>query len=424
MSGMQADELYHGEQPDTLPAIVVGAGWSGLGVSDELKRANVRHCVLERRRIGDTWRTQRWDSFRMNTPNSRTVMPGDAYTGPDPDGFLTRDEFVTVLEDFAERNRLPVELNTPVIELARNGDGAYRISTAQGTRRALNVVIASGSLNRPVRPPCAATAPPNLLQIDASDYRRATALPAGSILVVGNGQSGGQIAVVEAGGRVFLATGHVGRLPRRYRGQDITTWLLQCGFMDQKRKDFVEASGRILPRPLLGAVHTISLQSLSARGVVLLGRFTGAADGRYFAFGDDLDEHIRFGNQTSADIKLEIDDYICRAQILAPAAEPDLAETVEPCLPAQPTRKLDVVACGITTVVWCTGFDGDFSWIRVSGVLDARGRPVQEEGVSPMRGIYFAGLDFASTRKSGTILAIAEEAARIVRHVVGGLCDA
>jgi putative flavoprotein involved in K+ transport len=363
----------------------------------------------------------------MNTPNSRTVMPGDAYNGTDPDGFLTRDEFVAVLEDFTERNHLPVELNTPVTELVRNSDGTYRLTTPRGTWRAQNVVIASGSLNRPVRPPCAATVPPNLLQIDASDYRCGTALPPGSILVVGNGQSGGQIAedLLEAGRRVFLATGHIGRLPRRYRGQDITTWLLQCGFMDQPRKDFIDASGRIPPRPLLGAVHTISLQSLSARGAVLLGRFTGATDGSYLAFADDLDEHIRFGNQTSTDIKHQIDDYICRTQVVAPAAEPDPAETVEPCLPETAIRKLDVVDCGITTVVWCTGFDGDFSWIRVSGVLDARGRPVQEEGVSPVRRIYFAGLDFASTRKSGTILAIAEEAARLVRHVVAGLliCD-
>jgi putative flavoprotein involved in K+ transport len=191
--------------------------------------------------------------------------------------------------------------------------------------------------------------------------------------------------------------------------------------MDQPRKDFIETSGRIPPRPLLGAVHTISLQSLSAQGAVLLGRFTGATDGRYLAFADDLDQHIRFGNQTSADIKCQIDDHICRAQILAPAAELDPAETIEPCVPAPPIRKLDAVACEITTVVWCTGFDGDFSWIRVSGVLDARGRPVQEEGVSPMRGIYFAGLDFATTRKSGTILAIAEEAARLVQHMVDGL---
>lgn len=407
---------------DTLAAVVVGAGWAGLGVSNALKRADISHCVLERRSIGDTWRTQRWDSFRMNTPNSRSVMPGDAYNGPDPDGFLTRDKFVAVLEDFAERNRLPVESNTPVTELARNDDGTYRLATPRGTWRARSVFVATGSLNRPIRPACAAMIPPSLLQIDASDYRCSTALPPGAILVVGSGQSGGQIAedLVEAGRRVFLATGHIGRLPRRYRGQDITTWLLQCGFMDQPRKDFVDASGRIAPRPLLGAVHTISLQSLSARGAVLLGRFTGAVNGRRLAFADDLDEHIRFGNQTSTDIKRQIDDYILRTRIGAPAAEPDPAETIEPCLPVVAIRELDVIASGITTVVWCTGFDGDFSWMRVSGVLDARGRPVQEEGISPLPGIYYAGLDFGSTRKSGTILAIAEEAARLVRCVVDG----
>ena len=193
--------------------------------------------------------------------------------------------------------------------------------------------------------------------------------------------------------------------------------------MDQPRRDFVEASGRIAPRPLLGAVHTISLQSLSAQGVVLLGRFTGAV-GDHLTFADDLDEHIRFGDQTSAEVKRRIDEHIDRARISAPAAEPDPAETIQPCLPAVPIRKLDVVACGITAIVWCTGFGGDFSWVRLSGALDATGLPVQEEGISPLRGIYYAGLEFASTRKSGTILALAEEANRVARCVVDGLSTA
>ena len=355
----------------------------------------------------------------MNTPNSRTVMPGDTYGGSDPDGFLSRDEFVAVLEDFAARNRLPVELHTPVTELAQNHDGAYRLVTPSGTWQAQNVVIATGSLNQPVRPPCA-TSVSGLFQIDAPDYRSASTLPPGDILVVGNGQSGGQIAedLGAAGRRVFLATGNVGRLPRRYRGQDVTTWLLQCGFMDQPRKDFVEPSGRLPARPLLGAVHTISLQSLSAQGVVLLGQLTGVVDGRYLTFADDLDEHIRSGDQTSTDLKRQIDDYISRARIEAPPAEPDPAETVEPRLPKEPIRELDVVACGIATIVWCTGFEGDFSWIHISGALDARGQPVHKEGVSAVQGIYFAGLDFASTRKSGTILGIAEEAAHLVQCMI------
>ena len=140
-----------------LDAVVVGAGWAGLGVSHALTRRGLRHRVLERGRIGETWRTQRWDSFRMNTPNVQTVMPGDRYEGSDPEGVLTRDEFVALLEDFAERNGLPVELDTPVTELADGREnGAYRLTTPRGTLRARNVVIASGSLNCPRRPPWAA----------------------------------------------------------------------------------------------------------------------------------------------------------------------------------------------------------------------------------------------------------------------------
>jgi putative flavoprotein involved in K+ transport len=403
---------------EILEAAVIGAGWAGLGVSAALIGAGIRHRVLERGRIGETWRTQRWESFRMNTPNSRSVMPGDTYRGPDPDGFLTRDEFVEVLADFAERKRLPVELHTPVTELVQDSEGVFRLSTPRRTLRVRNVVIASGSLNRPRRPVWSGALPPGLLQIDACDYRSPAALPSGSILVVGSGQSGGQIAedLVGAGRRVFLATGDVGRFPRRYRGQDITTWLLQSGFMDVPRKELIDASGRIAGRPLLGAVHTISLQSLSAQGVVLLGRFTGI-NGYGLSFADDLEEHIRLADETSADIKCRIDDYIRGAGIHAPPAEADPAETTPPCLPATPIHTLDAAACGITTVIWCTGFEGDFGWVRVPGVLDAKGQPIHEDGLAAVTGIYFAGLDFASTRKSGTILAIAEEAAHLVQRI-------
>ena len=402
---------------EVLEAVVVGAGSAGLAVSHALSHAGIPHRVLERGRIGETWRTQRWDSFRMNTPNRLTVMPGDSYEGTDPDGSLTRDEFVALLEDFAGRNHLPVELHTPVTELTQD-DGAYRLATPRGTLLAQNVVIASGSLNRPRRPAWSGALPPDILQIDACDYRSSTALPPGSILVVGSAQSGGQIAedLVEAGRHVFLATGRIGRFVRSYRGRHIITWLLKSGLMDVPRSQLIDASGRIAGRPLLGAVHTISLQSLSARGVVLLGRLTGA-DGRHLAVADDLEEHIRFADEASADTKRQIDGYIRRAGIAASAADPDPAETVHSCLPAPPIRALDAAECGITTVIWCTGFDGDFSWVRVLGALDATGQPVHADGAARVPGLYFAGLDFASTRKSGTILAVAEEADRLVRQL-------
>lgn len=405
---------------DVLDAVVVGAGWAGLGVSYWLARRGLRHSVLERGRIGETWRTQRWDSFRMNTPNVQTVMPGDRYDGDDPSGALTRDQFVALLEDFARRNALPIEPDTAVSELTHEND-AYRLTTARGTLLARNVIVASGSLNCPVRPACAAALPPGLRQIDASGYRSAADLPDGAVLVVGSGQSGVQIAeeLAQAGRTVFLATSRVGRLPRRYRGRDIMVWLLECGFLDVRREEVIRLAGRIPPRGVLGSLHTISLQALSAQGIVLLGRLTGVEDGAGLSFADDLEANARFADEASDNIKRHIDDYISRAGIDAPASEPDPAETVAMRQPNPAIASLDLARSGITTVVWCTGFKGDFSWMRLPGALDAAGQPVHEDGVAALPGLYFAGLDFASTRKSGIILAIGEEAPRLVEHIAG-----
>nr|WP_183721580.1 NAD(P)/FAD-dependent oxidoreductase [Rhizobium sp. BK060] len=405
---------------DVLDAVVVGAGWAGLGVSYWLARRGLRHSVLERGRIGETWRTQRWDSFRMNTPNVQTVMPGDCYDGEDPSGALTRDQFVALLEDFARRNALPIEPDTAVSELRHEND-AYRLTTSRGMLLARNVIVASGSLNCPVRPVWAAALPPVLRQIDASGYRSAADLADGAVLVVGSGQSGVQIAeeLAEAGRTVFLATSRVGRLPRRYRGRDIMVWLLECGFLDVRREEVIRLAGRIPPRGVLGSVHTISLQALSAQGVVLLGRLTGVEDGDRLSFADDLEANVRFADEASNHIKRHIDEYVSRAGIDAPVSEPDPAETVAMQQPNPTVASLDLSRSGITTVVWCTGFKGDFSWMRLPGALDAAGQPVHEDGVATLPGLYFAGLDFASTRKSGIILAIAEEAPRLVEHIVG-----
>ena len=407
---------------NVLDAVVVGAGWAGLGVSYSLARRGLRHSVLERGRIGETWLTQRWDSFRMNTPNVQTVMPGDRYEGSDPSGALTRNQFVALLEDFAKRNGLPVEPETVVTELASGHEkGEYRLTTSRGTFLARNVVIASGHLNCPVRPVWAASLTPSLCQIDASDYRNAAGLADGAVLVVGSGQSGCQIAedLAEAGRTVFLSTGRVGRLVRRYRGRDIMIWLVESGFLDVRREEIIQLAKRIPPRGVLGAQQTISLQALSAKGIVLLGRLTGVEDGDRLSFADDLEAHVRFADEASANVKRHIDEYISRSGIDAPAAEPDPAETVQASLPDPTIGSLDIAGAGITTVVWCTGFRGDFSWMRLKGVLDPAGQPLHEDGVASRPGIYFAGLDFASTRKSGIILAIAEEAPRLVDHIAG-----
>jgi putative flavoprotein involved in K+ transport len=363
----------------------------------------------------------------MNTPNVQTVMPGDSYDGTDPEGVLTRDAFVALLEDFAERNSLPVQRDCRVIELAAGPEnGVYRLTTSRGEFAARNVIVASGSLNVPRRPHWAAALPPGLHQIDASGYRSAADLPKGAVLVVGGGQSGCQIAeeLAEAGRTVFLSTSRTGRLPRRYRGRDIMIWLVESGFLDVRREQIIQMVGRIPARGVLGSTQTISLQSLSAQGVVLLGRFTGVQNGGHLTFADDAEEHLRFADEAAANVKRQIDEFIARAGIDAPAAEPDPQEIVAPSLSNPPIHTLDPAASGISTVIWCAGFRGDYGWMKLPGVLDAEGQPLHEDGVTTLPGIYFAGLDFGSTRKSGIILAIAEEAPRIAEHIVGRSSDA
>ena len=403
---------------EILDVVVIGAGSAGLGVSYFLKQQDREHRVLDAGRIGEVWRTQRWDSFHLNSPTIRSLLPGDAYDGPDPWGVVTNPEFISYLEGYAERHGLPVSTQIRVTELTRE-EGLFHAATARGVLSARHVVVATGDQNRPVWPPLSARLPVTLRQIDASTYRNAAALAEGAVLVVGSGQSGGQIAedLVRAGREVYLATSRNGRWVRLYRGGSMLNWLTLAGFMDVPRRELALSSGKVPARGLVGATHTISLQSLSAQGVVLLGRLRGIEDGK-FVFGDELLDNMRFADEASANSKRVVDAYIERAGLDAPPAEDDPAETVAPRLPDPPIRAIDWRAMGLGTVIWCTGFTGDFSWLRLPGALDAVGQPIHTDGVGTIPGLYFAGLDFGSTRKSGTVPAIAEEAARLVSRLV------
>jgi putative flavoprotein involved in K+ transport len=407
---------------DVLDVVVVGAGWAGLSISHGLSQSGVSHVVLERGRIGETWRSQRWDSFQFNIPRVLTIMPGDRYDGSDPEGAMTRDEFVSMLEGYVSRHRLPVRLGEAVTEVTPDEVGGYLVHKSTGTLRTQNLVVASGSLNRPKRPAQSQQITPSVHQLDASDYRSPAALGPGGVLVVGSGQSGGQIAkdLADAGRQVFLATSRIGRLPRRHRGRDMACWLVDAGVLDVRREEFILPSGANPARSLQGAVETLSLQSLSALGVVLLGRLEGA-DGAVLTFSGDVSENVRFADEASEASRRRVDDYIARNGIVAPPATDDPAEVVPARIPDPPITSLDLAARGITSIVWCTGFDGDFGWLRVPGAIGADKQPLHRDCIGTADGIYFPGLDLASTRKSGTILASIDESRTIVGHILGRL---
>lgn len=402
-----------------MDVVIIGGGWAGLGVSYELSRRGVAHRVFERGRIGETWRTQRWDTFRLNTTMADTVMPGESYKGDEPDGAMTHLEFIALLEDYARRHGLPVEEGRAVTKLAADNGGGFAVQLGDEIVRATIVVVATGSLCRPLPHPAWAMRL-SLPQVDACDYRSAAALPAGPVLVVGSGQTGAQIAhdLQGAGRTVYLATGRVGRIVRRYRGKDMLRWLDDSGFLDVRREELIAAApnGRLPGRGVIGATRTLSLQFLSAEGVILTGRLTGFADGR-LTFAADLDDHLRFGDEASENLKRFVDAYIERAGIAAIPAEVDAAEAIAPRLPDPPILALDPGELGC--IVWCVGLRGDYGYVKVDGALDAEGAPVHRDCVGAVPGLYFAGLDFGLTRRSGTIRAVCEESALIAELIAG-----
>jgi cation diffusion facilitator CzcD-associated flavoprotein CzcO len=403
------------DRGEVLDAAVVGGGFAGLAVSGALKTAGLSHVVFEKSRPCQTWMTQRWDSFRMNTPNVLTVMPGETYPGPDPEGAMTRDEFVASVLANAVRRALPVESGTGVSAVEPNDRGGFDIHTPQGVVQAHTVVATTGNLNVPKRPALAARLPASVAQIDGSDYRNAGDLRPGAVLVVGCGNSGGQIAEdIALGGRaVFLATGRNGRVPRRYRGRDIILWLMEDGRYDQPR---TAQSGR----PLLGATHTISFGSLSALGITLLGRVADVTAGGTLVIADDVAANAAHADIVSAEIRREIDEYIARQGIDAEPTTVDAAEAMPARFPTPTIRELDLTASGITTVIWSVGFCGDYRWLRVPGATDAAGQPVQSRCLS-VPGIYFAGLDSLEALKSGTIMVAAGESRRVADHIAARL---
>ncbi|WP_460452439.1 flavin-containing monooxygenase [Alsobacter sp. SYSU BS001988] len=406
--------------PSSSDVVVIGAGWAGLAASWRLRQAGVDHVILEKGRVGETWRTQRWDSFLMNLPNFAALMPGKRYTGDEPDGFLNRDEFVIQLEHYVARNRLPLLTKVHVTELL-GGPGGFRIVSSEGETQAQAVVVATGSLNKPVRPSFSPDVPSRILQMDASEYRNPDQLRHGAVLVVGAAQSGGQIAeeLAWAGRETYLSTGRVGRMRRSYRGRDIVYWLLRCGLFDVPRSDFLDPLGRGLAgRPLLGAGHTISLQSLSHAGVRLLGRVTGSEGPGVLTIADDLVSNIAFANESSRGFIELIERYIAQAGVVAPPAEPETAEDCEPIIDDPPILSFELQAHDVSAVIWCTGFRGDYGWIKVNGCLDRSGQPLQDNCVSPIPGLLFAGIDFGSTRRSGTMLAAEQESARIANEII------
>lgn len=415
--------------PDSgvLDVVVVGAGQAGLGVAYFLKRQGRRFVVLEQGRIGETWRSQRWNSFTVNTPNWLNGLPGTPYVGPEPDGFYRRDELVAAFERHAQDLELPVRTGVAVTSVDASAAGGFEVRTklrgnAAQTLTARNVVVAAGALRVPKTPSLSAELPVDVHQIHSANYRSAGTLPPGAVAVVGSGQSGVQIAedLCQTGRTVYLFTSRVPRLPRRYRGRDVLAWWAEMGFLDVTPADLADPEMRFVAQPQISGIgrygHTLSLQKLAGDGVELRGRLV-SIEGDTLVPDDQLADHARFADERSAMFKADIDAYLEREGKFPSPLEDDQADS-----PADLTRLgmgtsgVDLRSAGIGSVIWATGFKADFSWIRLP-VFDDDGRPVHERGVSPISGLYFLGFPWLHSRKSGLIAGIEEDAGHVAESI-------
>jgi putative flavoprotein involved in K+ transport len=406
-----------GERMD-MDVVVIGAGHAGLAVSWHLKRRGIEHAVLEQGRVGESWRSQRWDSFALNTPVWASRLPGAADPDEPLDSFLSRDAWVEYLAHYAATFALPVHEGVRVESLERSSDRAWFVlrtaAPESQTIRARAVVLASGFQRVPKMPPQASNVPESVTSLHTSAYRRPDRLPPGAVLVVGSAQSGGQVAedLLDAGRTVYLAASSVGRMQRRYRGRDIFEWLVPAGFFDQTVDQLPDPRMQFAAQPIISGVgrlgHTLSLQWLASRGAILLGRLV-AIEGTRARFDPDLAVSIRNADRVSAEIRALIERGIQAGSLDAHDPEPDPAD--EPVADPEgiaTATELDLEAAGITSVVWSTGFSGDLSWVDLE-IKDTAGAPIHERGRAPVPGVWFLGIPWMRSRKSGILLGADED---------------
>ena len=395
--------------------VVVGAGQAGLATSHELARAGVAHVVLERGRVGQTWRG-RWESFCLVTPNWTVRLPGYPYQGDDPDGYMLRVGIVAYLEQYAAGFEAPVREGVEVTSLESEA-GGFRLQTSAGDLLAKNVVIATGAYQRPHRPRGASTLPADLLQIDVAGYDSPARLPSGAVLVVGSGQSGCQLAeeLRAAGRTVYLACGRAPWAPRRMGGHDVFWWAIETGFWEQPLGALPSPGARLganLTATGRDGGHDLTLRTLRRDGVVLLGHFLGA-EGRLARFAPDLGESVAWGDDRYRELREQV-------HRLASARDLPLPEMPEP-EPFDPRAPEDLDLSGFGAVVFAGGFRPDYSaWLHVPGAFDELGFPLQVDGASTAApGLYFVGVHFLRKRKSSLLYGVGEDAALVVDRLVG-----
>jgi putative flavoprotein involved in K+ transport len=409
-----------GKDPDMaiekIEVLVVGGGQAGLAMSEHLSNCGVPHLVLERHRIAERWRSERWDSLVANGPAWHDRFPGVEFSDIDPDAFAPKERVADYFVAYAKQIAAPIRCGAEVKDVQRNvGRPGFRVETSEGVIEATYVIAATGPFQRPVIP---AVVPEDvkIMQIHSSAYRNPTQLPEGAALVVGAGSSGVQIAdeLLRAGKRVFLSVGRHDRPPRSYRARDFVWWLGVLGKWD------AEAAGPGMEHVTISVSgarggHTVDFRRLAAQGITLVGR-AESFKGGVMNFAPDLADNLAHGDANYLSVLDEADAYVARDGLDLPE-EPD-ARNVEPdprCV-TEPILELNLAQAGITSIVWATGFTLDYSWLKVDA-FDKNGKPAHQRGVAAEPGIYFLGLPWQSRRGSSFIWGVWHDAKYLADHI-------
>ena len=398
----------------SVDVAIIGAGQAGLATSWHLQQANIDHVVLEAGRVAETWRTRRWDSFCLVTPNWSVTLPGATYAGPDPDGFMPLAELVDYFKSWADSFEAPVEENSRVEAVESDGE-RFVLSLPSGELSARRVVVASGAYHRAHRPAGSEQLPQGVHQILAEEYRNPDALPPGAALVVGSGQTGCQLAeeISQSGRKVFLACGRCGWLPRRMGGHDTMWWALQSGFLDRTPDRLPSPAARLMCNPSWSGHdggRDLHLRTLHRAGVELLGRFVGSSDG-VLRFADDLAASADFGDARWADFRGFTDAYCARTGTPQPDYDIPAPLRIKTRLELDPSRD------EIGTVIWTTGYRPEYGFVRLP-VFDELGFPVQVDGQTSVPGLYFVGVHWMRKFKSPILCGVGEDAEVVARQIV------
>jgi putative flavoprotein involved in K+ transport len=397
--------------------VIIGGGQAGLSLSHYLRQRGIDHLVIEKHDPVHAWRDQRWDSFCLVTPNWQCKLPGWEYGGPEPHGFMRKHEIIEYLAGFVKHVDAPLLAHCAVKRVAPRAGGGYSIATARGDFTADQVVVASGGYHLPIVPRLAERLPRDVVQLHSEQYRNPDALPPGAVLVVGNGQSGSQIAedLHLAGRQVVMATGDAPRCARFYRGKDVVDWLAEMNYYDMPvdehplREGVRDNTNHYVTGRDGG--RDIDLRRFASEGMQLYGLLKGL-DGDVLQFAPDLASNLAHADKVYNGINASIDKFIARQGIAAPP--PSVYEPVWEV--AEERERLDLRAADIASVIWCIGFQPDFSWLEAP-VFNGRGQPGHARGVTAQKGLYFLGLPWLHTWGSGRFSGVARDALYLAEQI-------